>query len=108
MKRVLSPVNVARLATTASGEMKPSGGISRSRRSTRPGADDRSVGNAGNIIPSKWATRKSGADPPKNSSGRAGTFSSFDESERCVSTGNGFLTAVAIFPNSELVADIPT
>ena len=66
--------------------------------------DKRSVGNSGKDVSNIDMNCKRGADRPKNSAGRTGTFPSREEMASPVSMGNGSCITVVIFSNSEPVA----
>jgi hypothetical protein len=108
MKRVVSPVNMAKLRTISSGEMSGVAGMSSSIRVTRLRADIESLGNCGKEMYCRRTCRRSGADPAENLLGMtgAGVERPIDLRSRCFSAGNDFRKAVVTFLISGVSARI--
>jgi|SRR5712671_2831657 len=87
----------------ASGEMYPESGMSSRVSMTRPLADKSSFGTDGTGMLSNLSSRRCGADPPKNESGRIGITWLYAETSRYVSSGNGFCIAAANLSQREVV-----
>ena len=90
-----SLVIVVRAVDIASAEMYPESGIFQRVSVTRPLADKRSLVIDGNGMLLNESSRRCGADPPKNESGRTDATLGFAQTSRCVSSGNGFCIAAA-------------
>jgi len=77
--------------------MYPERGMDQRRRVPRFRIDKSSLLTSGKGIPEKPSERRRGADPPRNDSGRVGTFPPSEYNSKCVSFGNGFSTAAIFF-----------
>jgi len=77
--------------------MYPEWGMDQRRSTTRFRVDKSSFLTVGKGMPHKLSIWRRGVDPPRNESGRIGTFPSSDVSFKDVSSGNGFFIAANFF-----------